>query len=219
MTSLTAAWVSLLSFLPQLLGAVLILVLGFILANLLAAAVRRLVALTRVDEWIERQGVNRAVQSTGQRITISGALAWLVKWFVIIFALISASNALGLTQVTAFLNQVAGYIPNVAVAVIILAIGTVVGSFAESLVVSAMVASRISPTSAGMLGAIARYAIMIFAILAALVQLQVASSLVQILFTGLVAMLAIAGGIAFGFGGQDQAHKWLDKLEHEIERR
>jgi hypothetical protein len=123
---------------------------------------------------------------------------------------------LGIPQITEFLNEVARYIPNVIVAVVILAIGLVIGNFIENVVVSAVSASRIPTSSAGFLGGVAKWSIVVFALLAALVQLGVATSLVQILFTGLVAMIALAGGLALGLGGREKAAKWLDRLEQEM---
>jgi len=77
-------------------------------------------------------------------------------------------------------------------------------------------ASKLPASSAGLLGTVARTAVIVFAVMASLTQLGVASDLVKILFTGFVAMLALAGGLSFGLGGRDQAMQWLDKIKKEI---
>jgi len=209
-------WLGLVAFLPRLLGAIVIFIIGLIIATVLAALVRRLLEYARVDELLRRSELMRSMQARGRRWSISGFLAWLVKWFVIIVSLITVSDVLGIPRITAFLTRVTTYFPNVIVAVVILTIGLLVGDFMESLVVSAISASRIPTSSAGFLGATAKWAIVIFSILAALVQLGVATSLVQILFIGLVAMVALAGGLAFGLGGREKATKWLDHMEQEM---
>lgn len=216
--SFQAMWLKLIVFLPQLFGAILILIAGCIAASLLASLVRQLISYLKVDELIQRNKVAQRLEAQGHRLTISGALAWLVKWFIVIVTLITVSDILGIPQITNFLNEVARYIPNVIVAVIILAIGFVAANFIESVVVSAVGASQLPAASAGFLGTVAKWSIVVFAILAALVQLGVATSLVQILFTGLVGMLALAGGLAFGLGGRDKATRWLDRLERDISK-
>ena len=140
----------------------------------------------------------------------------VVKWFVIIASLLASSNILGLSAVSQFLRDILLYIPNVAVAALILVIAAFVADGAEKFV-------RGSAEMAGRHGAfialIIRWAIWIFALLAALLQLGIAPGLVQTLVTGVVAAIAIAFGLAFGLGGKEVAADMLQKMKNEMTRR
>jgi hypothetical protein len=137
-----------------------------------------------------------------------------VKWFLILVFLMAAANILQLTQVTNFLNSIIFYIPNVVVAVVILAIVTLVGNFVYGVVRGSSRAAGM--VSATFLAAISKWAIIIFGIFAALIQLGVAGTLVSTIFIGIVAMLALAGGLAFGLGGKEEAALLLRKIREEL---
>lgn len=209
-------WASVIGFLPEILAALVVLIIGLIVATALGKLVRKLVELSRVDRAIDRTGVRRRAEEAGIKLSIATLLGWIVKWFLVVVVLIAVADILQWEQVTSFLTQVALYLPNVIVAVIILGVGLVIGQFVHDVVVRAVTASRLPNTSSGTLGALAKWAIIVFALLAALIQLGVAQRLIEILFAGIVAMMAIAGGLAFGLGGREQAQKWLARLEGEI---
>jgi hypothetical protein len=121
-------------------------------------------------------------------------------------------------QITSFFNDVAHYLPKVIIAVLVLLAGFILGGGLQELVVKTVKASTLPAHSAGLIGAIARWSVIIFSIMAALIQLGIATDLIKILFTGLVGMLALAGGLAFGLGGRDHASAWLDKVQKEIKK-
>jgi hypothetical protein len=148
------------------------------------------------------------------KLSISGTISWLVKWFLLLVIFLAASNILNLNQVSDFLNQVLLYIPNVIAGAAILLVGSMVASFLARLVKHSVQAAGLA--SADLLGTVTQWAIMIFTILATLAQLNVATAFVQTLFTGIIAMLAIAGGLAFGLGGREHASRALDKIERDI---
>ena len=138
-----------------------------------------------------------------------------MKWFFIIIFLIASLELLGLTEVTIFLRTVVlGYLPQVIVAVLILLVAAVLAEAAQKVIAGSAKGAGLS--SGNLLGTIARFAIWIFAILAALNQLQVATDFIQPLFTGFVVALALAFGLAFGLGGQQAAAKFIDKMKDEI---
>jgi hypothetical protein len=149
----------------------------------------------------------------GTQFKVSTLIGWVVKWFFIVVTLLAVVNILNIPQVSSFLDQVLLYIPNVVVAIIILALGLIAGNFFYNVVNRAATASHMSAAAVSGLAALAKWAIVIFALMAALVQLGIAAGLIQILFTGFVAMLALAGGLAFGLGGRDKAARWLDKID------
>lgn len=207
-------WAGAVLFLPKLLLAVIVFLLGLIVANLLRAFVVRVVTMLRIDELVARLGVKDAFSRAGLKLEVSGLLGWLVKWFLIVVALIAAADALGWDQITIFLSQVVSYIPNVLIAVIILLVGIILANFVHGVVKSAVTAAEM--VSGEFLSGVAKWSIIVFTAMAALVQLGIAQALIQVLFTGFVAMLAIAGGLAFGLGGREYASRVLDRLERDL---
>jgi len=214
--SFQTIWMKFVSIIPQLVAAIIIFLVGVLIAVALGDIVKRLVALTKIDLLLKKTGVKEKLDDIDFKFTISGLIGWIVKWFVIIVALIAVVEVVNLDQVSVFLRQVALYIPNVIIAIIILAIGIAISQFVYDLVQKSINASKLPRTAANSLAIIAKWSIIIFALLIALNQLKVGSSLIQILFTGVIAGLALAFGLAFGLGGKDQASRWLDKLEREI---
>lgn len=210
-------WSSFASFLPELIGGLIVFIIGLIVASFLRRIVEKLVSFTKIDRAIEGLDAVKRYEEAGMKVSFSAFIGWLVKWFIIIATLLSVADIWGLARVSEFLNEVFLYIPNVIVAVVLLAVGILVGSAAYKLVSRSVKASSVlADSSAGFLAAVSKWAIIIFAVMAALNQLGVASRLIEIGFTGIVAMFALAGGLAFGLGGQDKAAEWLETLEAEV---
>jgi small-conductance mechanosensitive channel len=207
-------WGTIVAYLPNLLGAIFVFLVGVIVALILRHAVVKIIALLRIDELAHRLEITSQFERAGLRLHIGGLLGWIVKWFFIIIALIAATDILGWDQVTDYLQQVVLFIPNVIIAVIILLAGILLGNFVQNVVKTAVEAAQLS--SADFLSGVAKWAILVFTLMAALVQLQIAPELIRVLFTGLVAMLALSGGLAFGLGGQEHAHRFLNRLKKDI---
>jgi hypothetical protein len=212
--SLLSLWERFVAFLPALVGAVLVFVAGWIVAVALGKAVEHIVKVIRIDDVVEKAGTKGRLRKAGVDFNIAKFFGGLVKWFLILVFLMAATDILHLSQVTGFLNSIVLYLPNVIVGAVILAVAFLVGSFVYSVIKgSTKIAGIVSAT---LLATVAKWAIVIFGFLAALIQLGVAASLINTLFIGLVAMLALAGGLAFGLGGKDEATLILKKLRHEI---
>ncbi len=203
-----------LSFIPELLGAIVIIIVGVVVAWALRVVVEKIVQALRIDPALEKIGVSATVKKTGITLHVGHLLGWIVKWFVIVLSFVAASEVLGWAQVSSFLNDVVLYIPSALIAVVILLIGIVLGSFVYDVVMTAVKASRLG--GAALLAGISKWAIFLFAFIAAMEQLGIARTLLTTITTGLVAMLALAGGLAFGLGGQDYAKKFLKKLSDDI---
>ena len=212
--SLSDLYARLISFLPNFIVAVIILVIGWIVAVFLAKLINQVLHSVKIDELGDKLGLDQISARTGMKMSVSGAIAWLVKWFLLIAVFLAAADILNLTQVSAFLNEVLMYIPSVVAGAAILLVGTMVASFLASLVRHSVKAAGLE--SADLLASVTQLAVMIFTVLATLDQLKVASAFVQTLFTGIIAMLAIAGGLAFGLGGKDHASRVLNKVERDI---
>lgn len=207
--SLIDLWSSVIGFVPELLGAFLVFVLGLIIAPIFGGVVKRLVKLVKIDTLSEKMGLTNTFGNLGLRFTFSDVIGKLAKWFLLIAFLMAAVDILGWSRVTEFLNEIVFYIPNVAVAVIILAVGLIAGQFVQKVVVTGLKASGTSIKSPELLGNIARWALIIFAALAALLQLGIAERLIEILFAGVVITLALS----FGLGGKEKAARFLDRFD------
>jgi hypothetical protein len=202
------------NFLPDFFVAVIVLVVGWILAVALAKLVKQVLVSLKIDEAVDRMGLDHISARAGMKLTVSGTIAWLIKWFLLVVFFLTAADILHLDQISVFLNQALLYIPSVIAAAGILLVGTLLARFLSKLVRHSVAAAGLS--SGDFLGAVTQWSIMIFAILATLDQLKVAQAFVQTLFTGIVVMIAIAGGLAFGLGGREQASRVLDKIARDV---
>jgi len=214
--SLQEVWTSVAGFLPLLVGALVVFVIGWIVAVSLGKVIEQIVKALKVDLVLEKLELHKVLDRAGIQLNSGAFIGGLVRWFLIVVFLLAALNILNLNEVSAFLRDVLGYIPQVVVAALILVIAALLAETAER-------TARASVEAAGLKGAlvgvVTRWAIWIFAIIAALYQLGVATLLLQTLLTGLVAMLAIAGGLAFGLGGKDLAGDFLGRVRREISDR
>jgi hypothetical protein len=213
--SLQNVWINLIGFVPQIIGALVVLVIGLIIAGAFGRVARKLVKLTHLDDLMETLGVDKELKRVGLGFTPSAIVGWIVKWFILIAILIAIADILQWEEITSFLEDVALYIPNVIVAVVILVIGLIAGQFVAKVVTQATNASNIAKAHATLLASVAKWAIVVFTLMASLIQLGIAADLLRILFTGFVTMLAIAGGLAFGLGGKDKAKGLLDNITHK----
>lgn len=202
-------------FIPNLIVAIVIFVVGWIVGAGLGRVVAQVVNALRVDQALRSTGIEQVLSRAGFTLNAGKFLGFLVKWFFIIVFLVAALDVLQLDAVTSFLSLVVlGYLPQVIVAVLILLVAAVVAEAVERLVVGSARAASLH--AAGFLGKVARYAIWIFAILAALAQLNVATAFVQTLFTGVVIAVSLAVGLSFGLGGQASAARYLEHLQSEM---
>lgn len=217
LNALERLWEGFVDVVPELLAAFIVLVVGWAIAVLVGRLVSRLVQILWIEKAVERLRIKEGIEKLGVKFSLGGLLGWLAKWFLILVFFIAAADILGLPQITEFLNQVVLYIPNVVIAAVVLLLGAVIGSFAGEVVERAVRASHLH--SGEFMGGVAKWAIVVFAFMAALVQLGIAADMIKTLFTGLVAMLALAGGLAFGLGGRDHAEHMLATLKHDLTRR
>ena len=211
--SLQNMFSTMMGYLPNLLAALVVLILGLLIAGSLGKLVAKLIELTKVDQLIDKLGVNKTFKAFG-KVKISGILGWLVKWFLIIVVLMTVADILGLTQIIDFLKEVAGYLPNVVIAIVILLIGFVGGNFVYEIVHRSVKAANMH--SPRVLANLAKWGIIVFALVPAIKQLGVDTSLIEILFTGFIAMVSLAGGIAFDLGGKESAASWLEGVRKKL---
>src|ERR687897_478633 len=190
-------------YIPQLIGAILILIVGYIVAKLLEAVVTRLLTAIGFEHWMERGGIKQFFERAETRQTPSSIMGRLVFWFVFIIAIVMATDALGISQVSAVLSQLIAYIPNVIAAVLILVLAALLAQFVAGLVRGA--------TGVDVLGTVAQAAIIIYAVFAALTQLGIAVQLTAPTFLIVLGAVALAAAIAFGIGAQGVARDIVEK--------
>ena len=198
------------SYLPQFFAGLLILLIGLVVASLLKHLILVFFKVIKAEKWFEESNIGSAKDVK----VWPGVLAELVRWTVVILFLVPALEAWGLPRATEVLNQLLLYLPNVLVAVFIAFVGLVVANLVFDIVRHAV--KGVGGTQSIAIGTFARYAIIFFTALVVLNQLGVASDLIRILFTGIVAMIAIAGGLAFGLGGKDMAAEILKELKDKL---
>jgi hypothetical protein len=177
--------------------------------------VEQLIKSLKLDSFLEGLGAGEPLSRAGYKLNMGAFFGGLVRWFFIILALLVAVDILKLTAVSEFLsNVVLSYLPNVVVAAVVIVAAAVLADVAQK--VARGSAQAAGMPSAHLIGAVAKWSIWIFAILTALYQLGVAGPLIQTLVTALVAMLALAGGLAFGLGGKDHASAFIERLKRDM---
>lgn len=210
-SALSRFWSKFTNFLPDFFGGLLILIIGLILAELIKRIFLTLLKFFRLDFIIQKSNL----MPKNEVILWEEILAQLFRWTIIILFLVPTLEVWGLSKATGVLNQFLFYLPNVIVAVIIGFVGLIIANLTADLVRHSI--RTIGSTSANTLSLLAKSTVIFFTILVVLSQLGVAQDLIRILFTGIVAMLALAGGLAFGLGGRDIANKLLQDLKRKFE--
>ena len=214
LTSFTNALNLVFAFIPKLIGFLVILLVGWIVASVVSKAVTFLLRKIGFDRLSERIGLSRLEQRMGLRMDAAGVLGKVVYWFIFLIFLVPAVDALGLTTVSNILNQIIAYIPNVFVAIVVLFLGTLAATFVADIVRGATASTNMG--NPNIYAAIARWAIMGFVAIIALEQLQIAPALLNELFGAIVAAAALAFGLAFGLGGRETAQRLLNRSENTV---
>lgn len=212
--ALQTIWLSVIGFLPTFLAALIVFIAGWLIAVFLGKLAGRLVKAAKLDNLLAKLGLEKTLAKAKLKLDSGKFFEELVKWFFIIVFLMAATDILGLTQVTLFLNTIILYLPNVIVAAVILLAAAIISNFMYKVVKASANAAGLASASA--VGTITRWAIIVFGLIIALSQLGIAANLMQTLWIGIVAMLAIAGGLAFGLGGKDLAAKTLEKIKQDL---
>lgn len=209
--TLSPAVLSLQAYLPRFFGGLIILLVGLLVSRIVAGLVLTLLRALRIGKFLVQV---RVLSEEGQFRVWEVLLSELSRWTVIILFLVPAMETWGLTKVTDLLNGLLLYLPNVFVAVIVGLLGFVIANLTSDVVRQS--AKGLDTSAAAFLAGVANYAILFFTALVILSQLGVAADLVRILFTGFVAMMALAGGLAFGLGGKDLASEILRELRNKL---
>lgn len=213
--SLTSALMHFINFLPALIGAAIVLIVGWFVSGLLARLIERAMKAIGLENAVERSGIGDFVRRSGTRLTTSGVIASLVKYFIFLIFVQAAANVLGIPQLTEIINRIILYIPSVIVAMAIIVVGSLIARFLSGLVRSSV--SELGVGSPNLLATLTQYIVIGFSVIAAIDQLGIAATLINTLLVGLIGSVALATGLAFGLGGRDVAQqitqKWYDSSQ------
>lgn len=212
--SLQGLWDTVLAFLPSLIGAIIILIVGAIVASILERVVERVIHYLKIDELLRRLGVEQYFQRANIKLNTGHFLGRIVYWFLVIAFVLAASDIMRFFTLSAFLRDVLNFIPDIIVAALILLATLVVAHFLRELVKASAMGAKLHAAQA--IGTITWWVVFVFGFLTALLQIGVAVSVINTIITGLIAMVALAGGLAFGLGGRDLAADLLKKLRDQL---
>ena len=216
--SLQDLWWGLVQFTPKLIIAILFFVIGWVLGNIIARALEQVFRSLKIDSLFSSVGADNFFRKAGMSLDSGYFVGQVAKWFVVVVFLIPSLDLVGLNSIKDFLQyDVLGFLPKVIVAALILIIATIVSEGLAS--TATATAKSMNLSSANMLGAVAKYAVWVFAFIIALGQLGVADYYMSVLFTGIIAMLSLGGALAFGLGGRDAAARFISKLGEEVSHR
>ncbi|MBU2101107.1 hypothetical protein KKH05_00045 [Patescibacteria group bacterium] len=210
-------WIDFIGFLPTFISALVVFIVGLIVAAAVGQLIERVVGALKLDSLLAKAGAESHFRRAGLKLNVGRFLGRLTYWFVLVAFFLAASDILGFFTLSSFLQAVLLYIPQVVVAVLILLATTIIASFLRGVITASARSGGL--TSANFAGAITWWAIVLFGVSAALIQLGIASALVQAFITAVFAMVALAGGIAFGLGGKGYAEHLLKKFREQVEHK
>ena len=206
--------------LPSIVGALLLLVVGWIVAGIVGGLVTRLLRKVGLDTIATKAGITAFLQRAKMKLDAAGLVGGIITWYVRLIFVVMAANAVGITAVSSVLNQIIGFIPNLLVALLILGAFAWLAGVTRNLVLGATESAAV-PNS-GALATLAYATVLGFGIVAAASQIGVAATLINILFTGVVAAIALAFALAFGLGGREEAARvlrdWRGQATSAMER-
>lgn len=210
LTSFTSFWTQLAGFVPQLMAALLLLFLGWLVAKLIRAGIVKLLRVLQFDKLSERSGIEAFLKQGQLDVSLGGLLAGLVYWLIILIVIVTVSNSLGLHMVAELFNRIVLYIPNIIVAILVLVLGAILSRFINRLIFAYL--NNIGVQGALTISTIAEYAVLIFVFFVALEQLDIGRDLLTSAFIIGFGAVGLAFALAFGLGGRDWAAGVIARL-------
>lgn len=203
-------------FLPSLLGALVLFIVGWILAGWLKTLTTKLVNITKLSSLFKNPALTNFLKNAQVSHRVDDLIGEIVRWLVVALFFVASINVLGITAISLFLNGIIAAIPTLIAAIITLAIGVVVASFLEKVAKGSL--SAVDPSTSRLAGKAISYAVMTFFVLAALSQLGIASFFINTVFTGFIFALALALGLGLGLGSKDLIKSLLETWYKKIEK-
>jgi hypothetical protein len=208
--SLTTFWTQLAGFVPQLLAALVLLFVGWLLANLAKTGVMKLLDVLKFDVLAEKTGIEAFLKQGNLEVSLSRLLGKLTYWVIIFVVIVTVTNSLGLHLVAELFNKIVLYIPNVIVAILVLVFGTLVARFINRMVFAYL--NNIGVQGALTISTLSEYGVIIFVVFVALEQLAIGTTLLTAAFQIGFGAIGLAFALAFGLGGREWAAGVIKKL-------
>lgn len=215
--SLGGLWGGVAAFLPNFILAIVVFILGLFVASMLGRVVEKVFDSIKLDSFLSKIGLTPYFERAGIQLKSTRFLGRLVYWFVVVVFLLAVSDSLKLFTLSAFLGELLAYIPNLVIAILMLLATFVFANFAKKVVIASVSSARLHASK--FLGAVVWWAIILFGIISALPKLGLDLMILNALVTGLIAMIALAGGLAFGLGGKEYASHLISKFKDITEDR
>jgi len=212
--ALQKLWEGFIKFIPQLIGALIVFIIGWFISVWIGKFVAEILRRLKVDKIFEKTKWEQAFEKAELKLEVSEFIGAIVKWVLIIVFLLAAVEILGLGQFAGFLKSIVAWLPNVIVAAAIFVVAVIIADFSEKLIKA--IVGKMEVGYARFVGSIVKWAIWVFALLAILSQLGVAKDTINILISGFVALIVLSSAIAFGLGGKDVAREILEDLRRKI---
>ncbi|MFF7708410.1 mechanosensitive ion channel domain-containing protein [Pseudomonas sp. NPDC007930] len=202
-TAMTALWTKIAQFIPNLLAALVVILLGFVVAKLLDALLSRLLAKVGLDRLMAGTGLTKLMSRGGIRVPISALVGKIVYWFVLLVFLVSAAESLGMTRVSATLDVLALYLPKVFGGALVLLVGVLLAQLVNGIVRGA--AEGVGLDYSASLGRIAQWLVIIISISVAISQLEIKTDLLNHVIVIVLVTIGLAVALALGLGSRDLA--------------
>jgi len=215
--SLGGLWGGVVAFLPNFILAIVVFILGLFVASMLGRVVEKVFDSIKLDSFLSKIGLTPYFERAGMQLKSARFLGRLVYWFVVIVFLLAVSDSLKLFTLSSFLGELLAYIPNLVIATLMLLATFVFANFAKKVVIASVSSAKLHASK--FLGAVIWWAIILFGIISALPKLGLDLMILNALVTGLIAMIALAGGLAFGLGGKEYASHLISKFKEVTEER
>jgi len=207
-------WVSFIYFIPNLIGAIIVFMVGWLISSWVGMAVTKVLNWLKLNQAFSKAKWDEALDRAGIKADVADFIGQVCRWILVITFLSASVEVLGLVAFAGLLAEVVAWLPNVIVVVLIMVVAVIVADILEKIVVASLVKAKIKQTHLASL--IVKWSIYVFSLFAILMQLNIASFLIQTLFTGLVAILVIAGGLALGLGAKDVTKGLLEDLVRKL---
>ena len=212
--ALLSTWESFILFLPKMVGALIIFIIGWFISVGFGRLVAGILKKLKFDKIFQRTGWKEAFDKAEVRVHPSEFVGGICKWILVIVFLLASVEILGFVQLASFVSDVVTWLPNLIVAVVIFIVAVILTDIIEKLIRASV--KKMDIGYSGFLGTAAKFSIYVFAMLAILLQLGITPTIIQTLITGFVGMISLAFGLAFGLGGKDAAADLIEELKRKL---
>jgi small-conductance mechanosensitive channel len=212
--ALRGAWEGILMFLPKLIGAIIVFLVGWLISVFVGKVIAEILKKLKLDRAFDRTGWQEALEKAEIKISPSIFIGEICKWILVIVFLMAAVEVLGFYQFSQFLGKIVSWLPNLIVAIVIFVVAVIVADILEKIIKAST--KKIGVAFAGFLGGLAKTAIYVFAGFAILLQLGIAQEIIRAIVFGLVFALSLALGLSFGLGGKDAAAKIIEEIRKKV---